>query len=78
MVSSRDGLVLCDILTGLIVTDSDLYGHLIIYEKSRNYFDIIENGQYCSILTWFSRVAWYVMERTQDFVFGYGLLALGY
>ena len=44
IVSSRDGLVLCDILMGLIVTDSDLYGHLIIYEKSRIYFDIIEDG----------------------------------
>ena len=33
IVSSRDGLVLCDILRGLAVTDSDLYCHFIIYEN---------------------------------------------
>ena len=43
IVSSRDGLVLCDILRGLEVTDSDLYCYFIIYENFMHLFDIIEN-----------------------------------
>ena len=43
-----------------------LYNYLIIYVRSGNHFDIIEDGHYCSILTWFSRFARFINKNNSQ------------